>query len=420
MPIKLGSTNFGSIYLGSTKIGEVYLGNVKVYESPAAPGTVMPYLVFEFTASDFVPTADPLPSPGIGHSSSYAIGYTSLYGTWTQVSASPNRWKWEGCGAPISGGLYGIPWAFAFQENGTGTLYSQLTSANLGGGTCKIIDCGGFDYVDSYNNTFQSMDRCFGPATALTEFVTMQTPITLVNVNSVFLGATNVADGALDQYIYWSTYNTNINNHSATFKNCGENTQTGLADLNQIPVGWGGNLVPASTDMSCDRQGTGTSSNPYILWLCNATAPSWSMEPSLYVFTTASVSRYAGVNMRKTNIRNIQNNLVTSGAETYYRIAFVQFASGSSGAISWVLTTSGYNGKLTAAESQGDMPGTLDYTTYGPTDKHYGTYDSSKSVYFAFLVTNTAPELWGGLTDAYGLQMNNNFLNPITLKWFTA
>ena len=418
MSISLGNTGIGLLYLGSTKIGQAYLRDVKVYESSVAPGTVMPYLVFEFTASDFVPTADPNPNIGTGKPSSYAIGYTSQYGTWTQVSSSPNRWKWEGWGQIYLGdGLYGIPYAFAFQEALATTLHSLLTSANLGGGTCKIIDCGGFDYVDSNNHTFQSMDRCFGPATALTEFVTMQTPITLVNVNSVFLGATNVADGALDQYIYWSTYNTNISNHSATFKNCGENTQTGLADLNQIPVGWGGNLVPASTDMSCDRQG---SRSPYFLWLCNATAPSWSTEPSLYVFTAASVSQYAGVNMRKTSIGNKQNSLVTSGAATYYRIAFVQFASGSSGAISWVLTTSGYNGMLTAGQSQGDMQGTLDFSTYGPTDKHYGTYDSSKSVYFAFLVTNAAPENWGGLTDAYGLQSNNYFLDPITLKWFTA
>ena len=414
MSLKIGSTNIGSLYLGSTKIAQAYLGSTKVYESVVAP--VMPYLVFEFTASGFVPTADPSPNHGNPQPNSYAIGYTSRCGAWTQVSSSPNRWKWEGWDYSYIDGVYGIPWAFAFQESGTGTLFSQLTSANLGGGTCRIIDCGGFNYVDSDNHTCQSMDRCFGPATALTEFVTMQTPSTLVNVNSVFSGATNVVDGALDQYTYWSTYNTNISNHSATFKNCGSNSQTGLAELNQIPVGWGGNLVPAATDMSCTRQGSRT---PYILWLCNATAPDWSTEPSLYVFTTSSVSQYAGVNMKKSNIKNTQNNLSTSAA-TYYRPAFVQFTSGSSGSISWVLTTSGYNGMLNASTSAGDMPGTLDYSTYGPTDKHYGTYDSTKNVYFAFLVTNAEPNNWGGLSDAYGLQGNNYYLSSITLKWFTA
>lgn len=388
----------------------------KVIGKVTSPAPVLPYLVFEFTASDFVPTADPNPAHGTVELSSYAIGYTARFGTWTRVSSSPNRWKWEGWDYSYNDGLYGIPWAFAFQEANTGVLWSQLTSANLGGGTCKIIACGGFNYVDSYNNTFQNMDRCFGPATALTEFATMQTPNTLINVNSVFFGATNVAAGALDQYTYWSTYNTNISNHSATFKDTGANSQTGLAELNQIPVGWGGNLVPASTDMSCARQG----SSRYYEWLCNATAPDWSTEPSLYVFTTSSVSQYTGVNMRKTSITNIQNSLATSGAATYYRPAFVQFvkAKARTGAISWVLTTSGYNGMLTASQSQGDMPGTLDYSTYGATDKHYGTFDSSKDVFFAFLVTNAEPNSWGGLNDAYGLQGNNYFLNPITIKWF--
>ena len=387
----------------------------KVIGKVTSPAPVLPYLVFEFTASDFVPTADPNPAHGTVELSSYAIGYTARFGTWTRVSSSPNRWKWEGWDYSYVDGLYGIPWAFAFQESGTGTLFSQLTSANLGNGTCKIIDCGGFDYVDSNNNTFKNMDRCFGPATALTEIATMQTPSTLVNVNSVFIGATNVAAGALNQYTYWSTYNDNISNHSATFKDCGSNTQTGLADLNQIPVGWGGNAVPASTDLSCSRVGT---SSPYFRWGCQTTAPNWSAEPSLYVFTTGSVSQYAGVNMRKTMIQNKQNNIVTSGAATYYRPAFVQFTSGYSGSISWVLTTSGYNGMLTASQSQGDMPGTLDFSSYGPTDKHYGDYDSSKDVFFAFLVSNAEPNSWGGLTDAYGLQGNNYYLNPITIKWF--
>lgn len=37
MAIKLGSTNFGSIYLGSTKIGQAYLGSVKVFPSNPPP-----------------------------------------------------------------------------------------------------------------------------------------------------------------------------------------------------------------------------------------------------------------------------------------------------------------------------------------------------------------------------------------------
>jgi len=41
MPIKQGSTNFGSLYLGSTKIGQAYLGNVKVFQAAAPQPTTV-------------------------------------------------------------------------------------------------------------------------------------------------------------------------------------------------------------------------------------------------------------------------------------------------------------------------------------------------------------------------------------------
>lgn len=389
-----------------------------------APVNVKPYLVFEFTASDFVPTADPSSTHGMVKDRSYAIGYTSRYGTWTQVSASPNRWKWEGWDYSYVDELYGIPWAFAFQEADTGVLFSQLTSANLGGGTCKIIACGGFDYVGIHNNTFQNMDRCFGPATALTEFVTMQTPNTLVNVNSVFFGATNVASGALDQYTYWSTYNINIRNHSSTFKDTGANSQTGLQELNQIPTGWGGNMMPVSHTYTATRL------SGYASWKMSVSGtdvaiPFGNLGGALNIFTTASVSQYTGVNMRKTSVYNRCNGFSDSAA-TYYYPMFWQ-ASGtpyyptsatSNVPLSWIRVTSMYNGMLTAAQSTGDMPGTLDYSTYGPMDKEFGTFDSTRNVYFGFLVLNTPiHSSFDWTTTPYGIHSNNFFRNTV-INWF--
>lgn len=40
MPIKQGSTNFGSLYLGSTKIGSAYLGNVRVFGPAIETATI--------------------------------------------------------------------------------------------------------------------------------------------------------------------------------------------------------------------------------------------------------------------------------------------------------------------------------------------------------------------------------------------
>lgn len=390
----------------------------------AVPVIAMPYLVFEFTASDFVPTTDDSPNHGTTELSSYAIGYTSRFGTWTQVSASPNRWKWEGWDYSYIDNLYGIPWAFAFQEEGTGTLFSQLTSANLGGGTCKIIDCGGFDYVDSYNKTFQSMDRCFGPATALTEFATMQTPITLVNVNSVFYGATNVAAGALDQYTYWSTYNTSISNHSSTFKDTGASSQTGLAELNQIPTGWGGNMAPVSHTYTASI----TSGNAGWRMSVSGTdvaIPFDNLGGALNIFTTASVSQYAGVNMRKSSVYNRCNGFSTTAATYYYPMFWQTYgapytptSTTSNISLTWIRTTSMYNGMLTANQSTGDMPGTLDFATYGAMDKEFGTFDGTRSVYFGFLVLNAPINSsidW--TTTPYGIH-SNNFFRSMVIDWF--
>jgi hypothetical protein len=262
----------------------------------------------------------------------------------------------------------------------------------------------------------ETMDRSFMNCTSLTSIPSsIQFGSYVANVAQMFAGCTEVTGGALSLYNQLKDIAT-ITNHSDTFKNCGTNTQTGLAELQQIPLSWGGMLAPPSTSTTFTRV---ESKNPKYKWQYNDTnGPDWSTNPVLFIFTDSSLSQYAGINMRKTTTGNIQNGL-TSG-ERYYMPAFVQFDSGSSGTISWVLTTTGYNGHLNASTSAGDMPGTLSYDNFGATDQHFGTYDSSKTVYFCFLVTNVTIDNWGGLTDAYGIQGNNYYQTPITIKWFTA
>lgn len=360
-----------------------------------------PQLILEFSESDFDPTQHVLISSGT---------FTTY--KWTKVSDSPNRWMLDVASRnnviSSEDPQYGL--ASLFTNRDSSSLYGRLTPTQMGTCTCKFV---GFNNLDN----IETMDRFCCNATSLTEIPTsIPFGSYLTNVSQMFYGCSNVTTGALALYNYLKDIPT-ITTHSETFKGCGSNTVTGLAELQQIPLSWGGLLMPASTTMACARV---ENSNPKIKWSCGSTAPDWSTEPELYVFTQASVSDYAGVNMRKTMIQNIQNGLATSGAATYYRVAFMQFASGKSGAITWVLTTTGYNGTLSASQSAGDMPGTLSYDNFGVTDKHYGTYDSSKTVYMAFLVTNATPENWGGLTDAYGLQGNNFFKSGIGLQWFTA
>ena len=63
--------------------------------------------------------------------------------------------------------------------------------------------------------------------------------------SSMFSGCVSVERGALDLYKQISTqasYPTTLNRQSM-FLNCGANTSSGLAELNQIPTSWGGNMT---------------------------------------------------------------------------------------------------------------------------------------------------------------------------------
>lgn len=357
-----------------------------------------PQVTFEFSESDFTPVGKGLLN------SRYSNGCK-----WTKVSNSPNRWTLEVSSKNHVVSDTDQQYGLAFLCNSqSGNKEGLLTPTQLGTCTCKIVGFGTMDNIET-------MDRSFFNCTSLTQ---IPTSITfgnyIANVAQMFAGCTEVTGGALSLYNQLKDVAT-ITNHADTFKDCGLNTVTGLAELQQIPLSWGGLLAPPSTTMTCTRK---ESSNPKVKWSCGSTAPDWSTNPELYVFTSESVSDYAGVNMKRSNTTNIQNNFATSGVPAYYRIAFVQFDSGSSGAITWCLTTSGYNGMLDASSTAGDMPGTLSYDNYGSTDLHYGTYDSSKDVFFGFLVTNAAPDSWQGLTDAYALQGNNFYHASQDVKWF--
>ena len=60
----------------------------------------------------------------------------------------------------------------------------------------------------------------------------------VTNMNSTFNNCTNVQSGALALYQQASSQTTPPSRHSSTFKNCGSNTTTGSAELEQIPSGW--------------------------------------------------------------------------------------------------------------------------------------------------------------------------------------
>lgn len=406
MGLSFGNTSIAEIYLGSSKISEMYLGSSKVYELAKKP-----YFVFEFSVSDFVPTTDII---------NYA--YRNI-AQWTQVSSSPNRWKLElsKFGVASLGGTnyYGL--CFLFSDQTLGGNPGYLIPANLGNGTCKLIDSGNLDITDSDNVVCESMDRMFGNCTGLT-YITPLHCTNVQNVGGMFNGCTEVTEGALAQYTWFSTYGVNIINHSGTFTNCGSNTQTGNAELAQIPVGWGGTLVPASTLMISTRQAY--TSNRYTSWLITAGNPTWTnVKNGMYLFTSSSIAQYAGVSMNRNRIPNPINGLDTTlNSALYFYPAFVQCTQipGKLGnSILWLVTTNTPNGSLAVDQGNTDMPGTLDYGTYGQFAREYGTYNPDfPEIYFTFLVTNVPIDQWGGFTDAMGFLYSTYYNADAGLRWF--
>lgn len=283
-------------------------------------------------------------------------------------------------------------------------------------GTCQVTSIEG-DYLQ-----IETLDRLFQKCTAITSisktgfYDKFLTSTNLINVNSICTDCTNITDGSsLNGYNVFSQVSS-IMTHASTFTNADS-----TANLDQIPVGWGGNMVPSSTPMTSSRVAY-TGSN-YTGWKITGDNPDWNHMIEVFILTTSSVSTYAGVSMNRQRIPNTLNGLqVSTGNALYFYPAFVQCSKipGQSGnSVSWLVATENPNGSLTASQGNTDMAGTLDFSTYGPFMYEYGTYDSTKDVYFVFLVTNTPIDSsWGGLSAPMAFLYNSNFKADAGLRWF--
>lgn len=378
--------NFGLKFLTGT--GFVRMGDIAID---------YPYLRITFDNLSYTPTLNLLYTP-----------FRSVC-TWTKEPGEGyNIWKLEIHEWVLDNfGLYGL--SYLFRPNGDSGSASLTMD-------CELLESGNMD--TALNGHYcQTFDRMFYGCTGLYGFDPIHCT-TVMNVGGMFSGCTNVQYAALDQYDWFSTYGVNITNHSGTFTDCGSNTAGGQGELAQIPVGWGGTLVPASTLMTSSRTNQfGT----YTTWQITGNTPDWTNIVGLYLFTEASVSTYAGVSMNRSRItkRNGLDTTQGSGA-LYFYPAFAQYTGSTSSnrVLTWVATTDTPNGSLTVSQGNTDMAGTLDYSTYGPISREYGTYDSSTNVYFLFLVTNVPIANWAGLTDPYGVLYNSNFKEDGGFRYF--
>ena len=364
------------------------------------PPVHTPYLVFRFTNTSYTPT--------VGHGRK-----TAHYGTWEALGL-PGYWKWK-CNAYVSAGTGSSDagWPVAFSSTAS-TPVGTLTPSVLGSNNpVSIIGYGG-DL-----STITSIDRMFANCTALTSFVDVPFQ-DLVNSSAAFAGCVNVEGGALDMYTSLSSLATPPSNHSAMFTNCGANTSTGFNELSYIPTGWGGNYAPVAQTLTLAVD----TSRKYS-WTVTADSGSLdfsSTSLSIDIYTTASMSQYAGINMRKTNIK-WNSGSTPSGVQLYYYPCLIQCeVSGTTpGAAGWLALTENYNGTRTGSQASGDMPGTMDYNSFGALKYCTGTYDSTEPVHFAFFVTALTPsDIWtdgnNPLASQWGL-LNNSYYQASTLYY---
>ena len=174
----------------------------------------------------------------------------------------------------------------------------------------------------------------------------------------------------------------------------------------------------------------GVKDNKNLSWTFRYQSPPalnmrWSDVVGAHIFTTDSVSSYAGVNMRKSNIQGMMNGMTQSGAKYYYP-AFVANDPVPQDNQWWpnnMAITENYNGYLDASTSTGDMPGTLDEVSLGAL-RFFGQGDPSTMTnfvqYFCFLVTNTpVTSNWSPYTQPYGVLLNNNFRDT-RFMWYNT
>lgn len=264
MSIKIGSTGYDSIYLGSTKIGSVYLGSTKVYSSTD------PY--------------NPLNLPSHTIRIKYEAGNTPsgwLGDTQTLVDADENIWDiyessndWSSLFAGWPGSFYTIA-VLGANTSGVTNMAALFDSCSFTSvplfDTSSVTDMSYMFYrctsltsvplfdtssVTDMSYMFAScsdltsatlfdtssatdMSYMFSNCNALTSVSLFDTS-SATNTTAMFAGCANVQSGALALYNQASTQTVPPATHTDMFQYCGVSTQSGYAELTQIPSSWGG------------------------------------------------------------------------------------------------------------------------------------------------------------------------------------
>lgn len=396
MAVKIGTKDLLAVNAGKSRISHIYYGPNLIYRCYFVK------ITFYFDRTNINPREKLLPR-------------AKQVGAEWKSTSDPHVWEvitplyTKGAGG--NDDSLGIARLFCGEQDNGLLYYSQL-------GSCQVLS------IEGDVDQIETIDRCFQKCYSINNisktgfYDKFANSTKLINVNSLCNECTYITDGSsLNGYNVLSQI-PSIMTHASTFTNADD-----VANLAQIPFGWGGTQVPPST-LTTSILVTSSGSN-YTGWMITADGPSWTNIIGVYLLTADSVSSYKGVSMNRTRLKTY-NGLVTGRTDNssalYFYPAFVQCTgapgNSASSTTTWVATTDMPNGHLDVGQGNTDMAGTLDYTTYGPITREYGTYDSTKDVYFAFLVMNVPIAQWNGMSDPYGYLYNGNFNSDAGLRWF--
>lgn len=276
-----------------------------------------------------------------------------------------------------------------------------------------FFGCSALTHIPSYVFTSATSFGNFAcSCTALIQVPVLTCPAA-TSTPQMFRACPAVESGASNMYNYLSTKPVAVTSYSNTFTDCGSGTATGIADLATIPDTWGGLYIPNGT-LTCSRKGG------YYMWSCDSGEPVWRLEPALYFSSDGALvpSDYDGVGFGRDRVTVKTSNLSTDDSQVLYaRPAFFQVSSDTGNVpFTWLLTTSTPISTLPVGTEKVDIPKDFDSSTTGPTDSHFGTLDTSSTVYFGFLVTDVASLSGWSLSSGHGLIWNTSFRN-FTLSW---
>lgn len=115
----------------------------------------------------------------------------------------------------------------------------QFDMSNVTDTTAMFEDCTSLSSIPSFDlSAVTAMSTMFKNCTALLYIPYTLNLTSVVNMNSAFYNCISVRYGSLDLYQRVSTQTTPPMYHSSTFYKCGSTTQSGAAELAQIPNDW--------------------------------------------------------------------------------------------------------------------------------------------------------------------------------------